>query len=71
MLFNQRLKILRENNPLLREISRPITMVNAEMLNLAQQMKEIMRKKNGLGLAAVQVGQPIRLVIVSTQLRIR
>src|ERR1700743_1877587 len=46
----------------LRLVSRPIEKVTAEVRKLADDMFETMYAAPGIGLAAVQVAQPIRLI---------
>ena len=62
----QILEILKDNNPLLRGISSEIASVNDEIRTLASNMIETMKAANGIGLAAVQVGVPIRMIVVKT-----
>ena len=59
------LKILTDPNPILRRKSQPVVGVSAkEIQELVPQMIETMIKKDGVGLAAPQVGQNIRLIVV-------
>src|SRR5207237_8910978 len=46
----------------LRLVSRPIEKVTAEVRKLADDMFETMYAAPGIGLAAIQVAQPIRLI---------
>ncbi len=48
----------------LRLKSEPVTAVTAEVRRLADDMLETMYKAPGIGLAAIQIGQPKRLVTV-------
>ena len=57
-------KILVEPNKLLREVSRPIKEVNKEIQSLMDDMLETMYSANGIGLAAIQIGIPKRIVVV-------
>jgi len=50
---------------ILREKSKKITEITPEILDLAKQMTEIMKKNKGIGISAVQVGVPIRMIVVS------
>jgi peptide deformylase len=50
----------------LRRQSRPITTVDDALRELAQDMCEVMYDEPGIGLAAPQVGVPIRLIVVDT-----
>ncbi len=56
--------IILSDNPLLREKSRRVRRVTAEIEQLVQDMFETMRAGHGVGLAAVQVGVPLRIIIV-------
>ena len=58
------LKIVTYPNPLLGKPSLPITEVTDEIRKLAEEMTEAMYKSDGIGIAAPQVGQLIRLVII-------
>jgi len=48
----------------LREKSEDITEITQEIFDLAGKMIEIMNKNNGVGLAAIQVGVPIKLITI-------
>jgi peptide deformylase len=50
----------------LREKSKPITEVTDEIRQLAEDMLEVMYDEPGIGLAAPQVGETIRLIVVDT-----
>ena len=50
--------------PLLRKESAPVERVDAELLKLADDMLETMYDAPGVGLAAVQVGVPKRLIVL-------
>ena len=51
----------------LREISEPIEEVTDELRELAADMCEVMYDEPGIGLAAPQVGETVRLVVVDTE----
>jgi peptide deformylase len=53
-------------DPLLRQASAPVERVDEAVLKLADDMLETMYAAPGVGLAAVQVGVPIRLVVLDT-----
>ncbi len=60
------LKVARMGHPVLREKCRPIdpkTITGPEVQRLIRDMFETMAEYNGVGLAAPQVHQPVRLVI--------
>jgi len=56
--------IVRFPDPRLREISKPITSFDEELAKLVADMKDTMYLAEGAGLAAIQVGEPLRLFIV-------
>lgn len=51
-------------DPILRKISDPIERVDAEVLKLADDMLQTMYEAPGIGLAAIQVGVPRRLLVI-------
>ncbi|NMB92134.1 MAG: peptide deformylase, partial [Parcubacteria group bacterium] len=51
-----------EKNPLLRQKSKPVEHFTKEVRDLISQMKIIMEKSNGVGLAAPQIGIPLRVI---------
>jgi peptide deformylase len=58
------LPIYTYNNPILRKKTRAIKTPTPNLLTLADDMLETMRKANGIGLAANQVGSMQRLVVI-------
>lgn len=58
------LPIITLPDPLLRQVSTPVERVDAEILKLADGMFEAMYAAPGIGLAAVQVAVPIRLIVL-------
>jgi len=60
------LPIITLPNPLLRKRSAPVERIDAELAKLADDMLETMYAAPGVGLAAVQVGVPRRLIVVDT-----
>ena len=58
------LRILETPDPLLREISTPVDAVDDELRALVADMFETMYAAPGIGLAAVQVGVPKRLLVM-------
>jgi peptide deformylase len=54
-----------ENNPILRTKSVRVKKVDAVLKKFAKEMKDTMIHTDGLGLAAPQVGENIRVVIVT------
>ena len=51
----------------LREVSRPVTEVTDALRELAGDMCDVMYDEPGIGLAAPQVGESVRLIVVDTQ----
>ncbi|MGD9914631.1 MAG: peptide deformylase [Rhizobiaceae bacterium] len=51
-------------DPLLREVSKPIERVDAPLLKLADDMLATMYDAPGIGLAAIQVGEPLRMLVI-------
>ena len=57
-------KILTEPNKLLRQISKSIEIVGKEEQKLMDDMLETMYAANGIGLAAIQIGIPKRIIVM-------
>lgn len=58
--------VLQFPDPRLKRKCRPVGKVTDEIRELARDMIEIMYDEPGIGLAAPQVGEPIRLVVMDT-----
>ena len=58
------LEILTHPNPILTQISRPVSELNSELRSLARNMLETMYQAKGIGLAAPQVGVLSRLIVI-------
>ena len=56
--------ILTEPNKLLRKISNPVDHVGKEEQKLMDDMLETMYAANGIGLAAIQIGIPKRIIVM-------
>tara|TARA_A100001011_G_scaffold338005_1_gene368556 strand:+ start:943 stop:1467 length:525 start_codon:yes stop_codon:yes gene_type:complete len=56
--------ILTEPNKILRQVSKPVEKVGKEEQNLMDDMIETMYKANGIGLAAIQIGVPKRIIVM-------
>ncbi len=54
-------------DPVLRQISKPVETFDDELRTLVSDMFETMYAAPGIGLAAVQVGVPIRLLVIDLQ----
>ena len=57
-------KILTEPNKLLRQISQPVERVGDTERELMNDMLETMYAANGIGLAAIQIGVPKRIIVM-------
>ena len=51
-------------DPLLREVSKPVERIDSDALKLADDMLETMYDAPGIGLAAIQIGVPRRLLVI-------
>jgi peptide deformylase len=56
--------IVLSDNPLLRKKSRRVRRVDPTLQELADDMVETMHAANGIGLAAIQIGVPERVIVV-------
>lgn len=57
-------KIVKEGDPVLAKVCRPVETFDKKLRTLVEDMKETLTEANGLGLAAPQVGIAKRLCIV-------
>ena len=57
-------EIITVPNPLLKTISEPVTIIDDETLLLIDDMFETMYAAPGIGLAAIQVGVPKRILVI-------
>ena len=57
-------KILTEPDPFLRQKPKPVEKVNDEIRSLMDDMLETMYAAPGIGLAAVQIGVPKRVIVI-------
>lgn len=57
-------RIVREGDPVLRKISKPVTEFNARLHELLEDMADTMYKADGAGLSAVQVGVLKRVFVI-------
>ena len=56
--------ILTEPNKILRQISKPVEKVGKDEQKLMNDMLETMYSANGIGLAAIQIGVPKRIIVM-------
>jgi peptide deformylase len=57
-------EIVQYGDPVLRQRCRPVTEVDAALVELAADMLETMHDANGVGLAAPQIGIDLRLAVI-------
>ncbi len=50
--------------PVLREKAKPVEVFDKKLLSLINEMFKIMEEAHGVGLAAPQIGHPLRLVVI-------
>jgi peptide deformylase len=58
--------IIKLPDPILKKVSKPVEKVTPEILALMDDMLDTMYAAPGIGLAAVQIGVPKRLVVIDT-----
>ncbi|WP_208540752.1 MULTISPECIES: peptide deformylase [Bartonella] len=51
-------------DPILREVSKPVEHIDLAIQKLADDMLETMYHAQGIGLAAIQVGVPLRMLVI-------
>lgn len=51
-------------DPILRQVSKPVERIDEPLLKLADDMLETMYDAPGIGLAAIQVGEPLRMLVI-------
>ena len=56
--------IITEPNEILRQVSKPVSSVGNEERKLMDDMLETMYAANGIGLAAIQIGIPKRIIVM-------
>ncbi len=61
------LKILKDDDPMLRKVSREVDEITPRIITLLDDMKDTLHKANGAGLAAPQVGVLRRVVLIETE----
>ena len=60
-------EIVQVGDPVLRKVGEPVTRYDASLAALLDDMKETLRAAEGAGLAAPQVGVPVRAVVVDVE----
>ncbi|SDO77724.1 peptide deformylase [Selenomonas ruminantium] len=61
------LEVLKAGNPVLKQVSVPVERIDKKLKKLMDDMAETMYENDGVGLAAPQIGQNIRLVVIDCQ----
>lgn len=59
-----KLDIVEVPNPILKQKSQNISTVNSEIKKFIDDMFETMYANNGIGLAAIQVGKPLKIITI-------
>ena len=57
-------EILTVPDPRLKEVSKPVERVDEDLRNLMDDMLDSMYAADGIGLAAVQIGEPVRVIVM-------
>ncbi len=58
------LEVIKAGHPTLKEIAKPVERVNKKLRTLLDDMAETMYKTDGVGLAAPQINESIRVVVL-------
>ena len=61
---NEMLKIRKYPDPVLRMKAEPVDELTDDLLQLAEEMIDVMYQDDGVGLAAPQVGESVRLIVI-------
>ena len=61
------LEIIEAPSPLLKQVSKPVEKFDDELKTLVADMFETMYDAPGIGLAAIQVGMPLRVLVIDLQ----
>ena len=57
-------KIIKVPNPFLKVTAKPVTVIDENILTILDDMMETMYHANGIGLAAIQIGIPKRIIVM-------
>jgi len=63
--FEQNDGVVKYPDPLLRKVAKPVQRITPDLEHLIEHMLQVMKRAKGIGLAAPQVGSPIRLIIIA------
>lgn len=61
------LSVITAPDPILTKVSSPVTNVDAEIQALMRDMLDTMYAEDGVGLAAIQVGKPLQIIVLDLQ----
>lgn len=64
-LMKDRLIVRKDPDPILREVSQVITVIDKHIKSFMHALLSVMHQEHGMGIAAIQVGVPIRAFIVN------
>ncbi|MEW6041963.1 MAG: peptide deformylase [Elusimicrobiota bacterium] len=65
MKNNSVFEVLKYPSPVLLKKTKPLTEITAETIKIIKKMIETLKKANGIGLAANQVGIPLKILVIS------
>jgi len=65
--MNKKIEIKIYPDPILREKCKPVEKITHEIEKLITQMKKAMKEYNGIGLAAPQIGESKRIIVIETE----
>ena len=57
-------EIIKVPSPILKKVSQPVEEVNDEIRSILDDMLETMYDAPGIGLAAIQIGIPLRMLVI-------
>jgi len=60
------IEVLKYGNPILRQKSKDVSKINKKVLELVNNLYDTMYSKNGVGLAAPQIGVNLRVFVIDT-----
>ena len=60
-------EVVQIGNPVLRETCRPVTRFDEELFALLDDLKDTVKAEHGAGLAAPQIGVPVRVAVVDVE----
>lgn len=62
----KKIQILESSNPILRQVAKPIDKINSAIMKLADNMLIALSDHRGIGLAAPQIGNSKRIILINT-----